>query len=183
MGMLDFIKGSFSSSNQRVKDADMGVYLLNARNNLKLASEYITKFLQETRGFDPAIRHRQLYAEEIIAKLNLIKGGVRGGLHFLDEKTRNELNTQNPIRNVNQLKLMIDEWIRVLNANEDNKYDVLKILQVEMWGEDRAKRGFPVPSNKAAVCSYLNKTLEHFYEARNNIESYNTMEIAPMRSN
>ncbi len=179
MGVLDFIKGGFSSSAQRSRDADMDVYLLNSRNNLKLASEYVIKFLQETRGFDPAMRHRQLYAEEVIAKLNLIRGGVRGGLLFLDDKMQNELNTQNPIRNTDQLRAMINEWIRTLNANEENKYDVLKILNLEMWGEDRARRGFPVPRNKEMLFGYLNKALEHFSEARRNLDEYAVLDAVP----
>jgi len=182
MGVLDFIKGSFSSSNQRARDADMEIYLLNARNNLKLASEHIVKFLQETKDFNPALRHRRLYIEEIIGKLNLIRGGVRGGILFLDERMRNELNTQNPIRNVAQLKQVINEWIRTLNANDETKYDILKILNVEMWSEERASRGFPLPRNKGAVCSYLSKALEHFHEARNNLESYDSLEGVPAES-
>ena len=176
MGILDFIKRRES---QRVNTESLSTYLLTARNNIKLASEHIGKFLQDTNDFEPASRHRALYQDEVVKKLKIVRGGILGGLIFIDERMRNELNTQNPIRNVNQLKLLVEEWIKTLDSSDEEVYDVLKILQVEMWSEDKARRGFPLPRNNELVCNYLTKTVDYLKEARDNLDNYSTLTNVP----
>ena len=41
-----------------------------------------------------------------------------------------------------------------------------------MWGDDKIKRGFPVPMNKDMVCGYLINAVNYLYQARSNLDSY-----------
>src|SRR3989338_11624260 len=97
MGILDLIKNKLNS-NKRPRDEEFNSYLLGARNNMKLTSEYITRFLDSVKDFQPAKRHEELYHIEVRNRLLAIKSGLHKGMVFIDEKTNNEINTMNPIR-------------------------------------------------------------------------------------
>lgn len=178
MGFLDKLKSRLGSSSSRSRD-ETSTHLVTARNNLKLAFDYIGNFFDDTKNFEPAIRHRELYFSEVLGKLKLMRGGIKSGISFLDEKLRNEINTQNSIRSIPQLKQIVEEWIKSLNSNDEKVYDIIKILEIEMWSEEKAKRGFPVPKNKEMVYSYLTKSLEHLREARTNLDNSMAFAAAP----
>jgi len=94
------------------------------------------------------------------------------GIIFIDERMNNTINTLNAIKNPDQLRDLISGWTKNIQANDEKVYDILKILQIEMWGDDKIKRGFPVPMNKDMVCGYLINAVNYLYQARSNLDSY-----------
>lgn len=179
MGFVDFMKGKLATSSKRVNEEELHSYLSAARGNLKLASDYLGKFLNDVRDFYPAKRHEELYHAEVKQKLVAMKSGLNKGLVFLDERMGNEINTLNTVKSPNQLKDMVSDWIRTIKADDEKVYDVLKILQIEMWGEEKIKRGFPAPKNKEIVCGYLVSALNYLNEAKLNVDQYMTMNSLP----
>ncbi|MBI2148054.1 hypothetical protein HYU23_00080 [Candidatus Woesearchaeota archaeon] len=175
MGFLDTIKSRFMSSSNRISDEELNGYLKSTKDNLKLASENIGKFLEAMRDFQPARRHEPLYYEEVKNRLIHMRSGIRNGVVFADERMNNTINTLNSIKNSDQLRDMIIAWSKNIQANDDKVYDILKILQVEMWGEEKLKRGFPVPSlGKDAVCGYLVSAVNYLNSAKSNIDTYSS---------
>ncbi len=172
MGFLDIVKQGFGSSKRRVKDEELNGYLKATRENLKLASDSLGKFLEGMRDFHPARRHEEIYHNEVRGKIVNMRSGVHHGLIFLDERMNNTINTMNTIRNPDQLKTMIEGWVKNIKTEDEKVYDILKILQVEMWSDDKAKRGFPVPRNKDTICSNLTNAVGYLSEAKNNLDSY-----------
>ncbi len=172
MGFLDFVKNKVGTSDKKGKNDEVQSYLLSARNNLKLASDHVHKFLDGVRDFQPAKRHEELYYNEVRQRLVAMRQGMHKGLALLDERMGNEINTMNPIKNTDQLKDMISQWIKSISTNDEKVYDILKILTVEMWAPEKITRGFPSPLNKDAVCGYLTSAVSYLAEAKNSLENY-----------
>lgn len=172
MGFLDSLKGKFSSSHKKVRDEELNGYLRASRDNLKLASEQISKFFESLRDFQPARRHEELYREEVKNRLAGMRSGISKGLIFLDERMNNSINTMNTIKNAEQLRDMVVAWMKTIKADDEKVYDVIKILQVEMWGQDKISRGFPVPTSKDMTIGYLNSAVNYLTEARNQLDTY-----------
>ena len=179
MGFLDLVKGKFGSSGKRIKDDEITSYLKASRDNLKLASDQIGKFLETMRDFQPARRHEELYYVEVREKLVGMKSGMNKGLVFLDERMNNTYNTMNAVKSPEQLKDMIGTWVKNIKADDDKVYDILKILQVEMWSPDKLSRGFPVPMNKGMVLGHLTNSVGYLTEAKNQIDSYIVNNVVP----
>lgn len=179
MPFLNKLKEKFGFSDKRVRNQELGVYLKAGRDNLKLAFDCIGKFLDGVKDFQPAIRHQELYYGEVRQRLIDIRNGMRKGFVFIDERMNNEINTQNPIKSSDQLKQMVGEWSKTINANDDKVYDILKILNVEMWSEERGKRGFPVPQSKDYLCNNLGSAVNYLKEASNSLDQYSTMMNVP----
>ena len=178
MGILDSLKSKVFG-NQKKDNEGLTDNLSNAKTNLKAAYDYIGKFLDGTRDFQPANRHQALYNTEVKQRLVSMRNAMRNGLTFLDERLRHEINTKNPIIGPNQLKQLIDEWIKTLNSNDEKVYDIMRILTVEIWDDEKAKRGFPMPMNKELVCSYLTKVVDHLRNARGSLDNYVSLTNVP----
>lgn len=172
MGFLDTIKNRFGSSGIKIKQEDLNAYLKASRDNLKLAHENIGRFLESMRDFQPARRHEPLYHEQVKEKLIGMRAGMHKGLIFFDERMNNTINTMNLIKTPDQLKGLMNEWIKNIQAGDDKVYDILKILKVEMWDEEKIKRGFPVPMNKDMVCSYLVNAVTYLNQAKGSLDNY-----------
>lgn len=179
MPFLDKIKGTFAGSSQKLRDEELVSYLMGARDNLKLASEQLVQFLQSTREFEPAKRHQQVYHDDVKAKLVKMRSGMKISLAFLDERMNNVINTLGPVKNPEHLKDKIGEWISLLRSDDEKAKTVLQVLEVEMWSDARAKRGFPRPSNKDILCRHLHNVHSYLWEARNQLDHYVTMSGAP----
>ena len=177
MGVFDKLKEKLGSSNKVRKDEELGGYLKAARDNLKLASDSVAKFLDGVRDFQPARRHEPLYYEEVKEKLVNMRGGMNKGLVFLDERLKNTINTLGYVKNYDQLKDMLDSWSKSIQANDDKVYDILKILQVEMWDQEKIKRGFPVPHSKDMLCGYLISAVAYMRDAKASLENYNASNV------
>ncbi|MBS3152807.1 hypothetical protein J4230_05355 [Candidatus Woesearchaeota archaeon] len=172
MGFLDTIKNRFIYSNNRINEEEIHSYLRSSKDSLKSAYENIGKFLEAMRDFQPARRHEPLYYEQVKERLVSMRSGINKGIIFIDERMNNTINTLNAIKNPDQLRDLISGWTKNIQANDEKVYDILKILQIEMWGDDKIKRGFPVPMNKDMVCGYLINAVNYLYQARSNLDSY-----------
>ena len=127
------------------------------------------------RGYNPARRHEALYHEGVKSRLIAIRSGLGKGAAYLKEKTENEINTLNDIKNPDQLINLIGTWCSILKLDDENAKDyVLYYLREEMWSEERAKRGFPVPSNKELLLTYLDGSVTLMKEAREHLENFNS---------
>ena len=198
MGIFDSLKGVFGNKTN-MYNADSDSYLVNAYACLKEAHDFLSKFLDSTKDFQPARRHEQIYNENVKGKLVLIKAWLSKGTYFLDDKLKNSMNTVSSIKNPQHLSQLVDSWIKVLKAEEkkqqefDNKEllttyasnskeyneerteeinDIIGILRVEMWGSDRVKRGFPVPSNKEMLIGMLENATNKLREAKEHLNNY-----------
>jgi len=174
MSFLKNLKEVFSKNkNTGPSQEELGSYIQRSRDNLKQAGDYISRFLDGVRDFQPARRHQELFHAEVKNKLAIVKSGITKGVSYLDEKMGNSVNTMNTIRSVNQLSVLVSEWIVCLKKDDEKSQDLIKVVGIELWGEDRAKRGFPVPSNRDMLMSYLEGSLSMLREAKNNLETYN----------
>ena len=110
------------------------------------------------------------------------------------------MNTVSSIKNPQHLHQLVDSWAKVIKAEEQkqqefdskellttyasqsNDYipeesekqvnDIIGILKAEMWGSDRAKRGFPVPSNKDMLINVLENAVTKLREAKEHLNNY-----------
>ena len=177
MSILDSIKGKLGSSKKVRREEELNGYLKASRDNLKLASDSVSRFLESVRDFQPARRHEPLYHEEVKGRLVNMKNLMNKGLVFLDEKMNNTINTLGYVKNTDQLKEMIDGWIKTIQANDEKVYDVLKILQVEMWSQDKINRGFPAPVSKDMACNNLINAVNYLRDAKIHLETYITANV------
>ncbi len=174
MNFLQSIKNVFSINKDiKINQEELLNYLQRSRQKLSYANDYINKFFEGVREFQPARRHIQLFNEEVKNKLLIIKSGISKGNAFLDNKMANSIDTMNTIRSMNQLSVLISEWIVCLKKDDENVQDLIKIVNIELWGEDRMKRGFPVPKNRDMLVSYLEGVVNVLKEAKQEIETYN----------
>lgn len=180
MGLLDSLKNKLNSSNRKAREEELNGYLKSTKDNLKVAYDNIGRFLEGTRDFQPARRHEELYHDEVKNRLVGMRASMRNGLIFLDERMNNTVNTMNHVKSPNQLKDLMSGWIKSIQANDDKAYDILKILQVEMWGTEKISRGFPAPTNRELLCGYLVSAASSLNESRNQIDLYITMSNVPI---
>ncbi len=174
MGFLDSIKGKLGSSKKIRREEELNGYLKACRDNLKLSSDSISRFLESVRDFQPARRHEPLYYEEVKGRLVHMKHEMNKGLIFLDERMKNTINTLGYVKNYDQLKIMIDSWIKTIQSNDEKVYDILRILQVEMWSQEKIKRGFPIPTSKDMACSNLINAVNYLKDSKIHLETYIT---------
>ena len=172
MGFLDKIKDKFSSSENKISQEQLNGYLKSTKTNLRGASDNINKFLDAMRDFQPARRHEALYYEQVRDKLVSMKAGVHRSFSFLDERMNNNINTLNTVKNPDQLRTMISDWIKNIQANDEKVYDILKILRDEMWSQDKINKHFPIPASKDMVLSYLINTVNYLRSARDSLDNY-----------
>ena len=199
MGIFESLKGVFNTKT-RIYNGDLDSYLANTQSCLKEAQDFLTKFLEYTKNFQPARRHEQVYNENVKGKLVLISAWLNKSIYFLDDKLNNSMSTVSNIKNPHHLHQLVDSWVKVIKAEEkkqqefDSKElfttyasqskdyneelsqeqvnDIIGILKVEMWGSDRAKRGFPVPNNKEILINLLENVVNKLKEAKENLNNY-----------
>jgi len=174
MGFLQSFKTAFASTNDN--SGELNSYLANAKSNIKQAHTHIKTFLEGVRDFQPARRHEQLYDEEIKNKLVSIKTLLFEGAVLIDKKLKNESLREGRIKNTEELKKLVDysiNEIKIDDAEKDN--GIIKKLQVEMWSDDRVKRGFPRPNNKELLINNLEESRKYMKEISSNLENYNML--------
>jgi len=176
MGLFDAIKDKFSGQKKdKQKEEELKSYLKSSHDNLKQSFDYLTKFLESMRGYQPARRHEALYFEGVKSRLISIRAGLGKGVSYLNEKMNNEINTLNDIKSPTQLVGLIGTWCNILKIDDENAKDyVLYYLKEEMWSEEKAKRGFPVPQNKELLLNYLDGSVTLMKEARDHLENFNS---------
>lgn len=197
MGVFDNIKGIFGSKAEVYHDTSQS--LVTAQENLKKAHDLLSNFLQDIRSFIPAKRHELLYNENIKGKITLIRAWLGKSIYYLDAKVNHSNAYVDGIKNAEHLANMINIWTEVIKkeerlkenidfkelyttyANQQEKIsvdeekipeDVLGLLRIELWGESRAKRGFPVPDNKQTLLKYLEDAVLQLKEAKQNLETH-----------
>jgi hypothetical protein len=170
MGFWSFLKGEGSAN--KSNNHELNEHLNNAKTNLKSGSEFIAKFFEGVRDFQPAHRHADLYNLQVRGKLNDIRRDIRNGILFIDEKMENRVNTMNVIRSPEHLRDLLNLWIAAIKHDDEKTEDILKILEIEMWSDERAKRSFPIPKNKILVCGYLITAMNYLKQARDNLNNY-----------
>src|SRR3989344_2875051 len=158
MGLFDAIKDKFSGQKKdKQKEEELKSYLKSSHDNLKQSFDYLTKFLESMRGYQPARRHEALYFEGVKSRLISIRAGLGKGVSYLNEKMNNEINTLNDIKSPTQLVGLIGTWCNILKIDDEN-----------------AKRGFPVPQNKELLLNYLDGSVTLMKEARDHLENFNS---------
>lgn len=174
MSFLDGIKNAFAGKkNQGPSHEELNSYLQKSRDNLKQSGDYINKFLEGVREFQPARRHEEMFKLDVKERLLVLKNGLSKGILFLNDKLGNTINTSNSIKSINQLSILISEWMIFLKRDDEKAQDLIKIVGTELWGEDRAKRGFPVPKNSDILISYLEGTHTMLTQSKQELENYN----------
>ncbi len=201
MGLFTNLKSIFVN-NQNVQTEDCGLYLVAVKTNLKQAGDFLNNFLLDLRGFVPARRHEQLYAESVYGRVSLIRAWLQKSVAFLDDKLNNSINTASSVKSTNYLSSIIGDWLKVLKGEEVSNVDipdkaeknvvvyyrldssagnmqekipddVLGILRAEMWSDKRVSRGFPVPRNKELLYNHLENAYAKIKEAKMQLENYN----------
>ncbi len=171
MGILDIFKKGISSLSNKPQE-DLGQRFEPLKSNLKSASDFIAKFLEGVKEFQPAHRHFELYNHDVKNRLVNTRNGIKNSIIFINERSKNTINTLNPVKSYDQLRNMIDSWINLIKNDDEKSQDILKILEIEMWSEERARRNFPIPSNKVIVCGYLLSACSYLKQARDELDNY-----------
>jgi|GEM_PF-4957961 len=179
MGLFDKLKLGLNSSKKKEFEEHSFASFNGAKLNLKQASEFLGKFLDGVKDFQPARRHAEIYEIEVKEKIVRLRASLRNAIVFLDERSRNTVNTLNSLKSPEQLRNMIEGWIKLLDSGDENVPDILKILQIEMWSSEKLNRGFPAPTSKDLVCGYLITAVNYLREARNHLNEHLSISEAP----
>ncbi|HLC58849.1 MAG TPA: hypothetical protein VJI68_03225 [Candidatus Nanoarchaeia archaeon] len=181
MGVLDFFKESMPSNKRKRQSEELDRHLIAAKENLKMANEFIFNFLNSVKDFHPAQRHQEAYNKEVINKLQEMRKSIRTGMIFIDEKRANSLNTLNSIKNAEQLRNMIQNWSSTISSNDLEKQTIIKLLENEMWSEQKASRMFPIPKNKILLSGYLTTIVSYLNRARDCLDNYLNFDNMPQQ--
>lgn len=115
----------FYVNDKSVKNEGFELYLVNAKTNLKQANEALNNFLSGIKGFRPARRHEQLFAERVYSRAALVKAWIARSIAFLDEKLNNTINTANNIKSTDQLASMMGDWTKVIKFEQNQNEQTL----------------------------------------------------------
>ena len=205
MGFFNAIKDVFGNKAE-ITVRESTDSLLIAQENIKQAHEELSKFLQDSRDFKPAKRHEILYNENVKGKVALIRSWLGRAIYFLDGRITNNFVGVEGINGVEQLSNMVGTWVRVLKHEEEKQPennldlkgmyttyadvkinqpsseekqpdDIIGTLKIEMWSEERRKRGFPVPENKHILLGYLDNAFRKLKDAKNNLTEHSVSNL------
>ncbi len=180
MGILDNLKSAFYGPKKTNRTEELNTHLTNAKTSLKQSFDYVTKFLETMKGYQPARRHEELYYEGVKNRLIAIRTGLSKGLSYANDKLNNELDTLNTIRTPDQLIDLLERWCKAIKLDDENAKDyILYYLRQEMWNEEKAKRGFPVPQSKELLLNYLEGSVAMMKEAKEHLNNYSALMNLP----